>query len=255
MRSRIRLCLVFLACAAANVACLAAAAVKITYKSPTDPELKALAGVLKETKIFDELAAGISKEIKLPRDLPVRFEECGEQNAFYDSESRSISMCYEMFALLGEAFSGPDTTDEEVGEGILGAGFFIFLHELGHALVDNLDIPVTGKEEDAVDDLATLILIGGGSEGQSAAMSALLHFAALADAFETGEDDLAFWDEHSLNSQRVYNVACLLYGSDPEAFGDLVGDDGLPEERAARCPAEYSQKSRSWEKLLKPHVR
>jgi hypothetical protein len=225
---------------------------KISYKKTGNRDLQAMAKVLKEEKVFD-IALPLAAQLRLPQDLPVSFEECGEQNAYYDTGTRSITMCYELFTQLGEMFADPDSTDEEVGEAILGAAFFIFLHEFGHALVHLLDLPITGKEEDAVDDFPTLVLINAGEE--AAAAAAISHFGTLAEEYESGRsEDLAFWDEHSLNAQRVYGITCLIYGSDPEAYAVLAGEDGLPEARAARCPEEYKQKSRSWDKLLAPHL-
>ena len=225
---------------------------KITYKTTRNPELRELAQILKEERVFD-IALPLAKQLRLPQDLPVTFQECGEDNAFYDPETRSITMCYELFAVLGTIFANPESTDEEVGEAMIGAAFFIFLHEFGHALAHLLDLPITGKEEDAVDDFATLVLINAGE--QMAAASAIGHFGSLADAYESGSaEELAFWDEHSLSAQRVYSIACLLYGSDPEAFAEMVGEDGLPEGRAVRCPEEFQQKSRAWDKLLGPHL-
>lgn len=225
---------------------------RINYKNTKNRDLRPMAQVLKEERVFD-IALPLARQLRLPQDLPVSFEECGEQNAFYSMESRSITMCYELFTQLGEMFADPESTDEEVGEAILGAAFFIFLHEFGHGLVDLLDLPITGKEEDAVDDFATLVLINAGED--AAAASAISHFGTLADQYESGDStDLAFWDEHSLNAQRVYSIACLLYGSDPEGYAELVGDDGLPADRAARCPEEYRLKSRAWDRLLEPHL-
>lgn len=225
---------------------------KLSYKKAANPDLRAMAQVLKEEKVFD-IALPLAAQLRLPQDLPVSFEECGEQNAFYDTGTRSITMCYELFTQLGEMFADPESTDEEVGEAILGAAFFIFLHEFGHAMVHMLDLPITGKEEDAVDDFSTLVLINAGEE--AAAASAIMHFGTLAEEYESGRsEDLAFWDEHSLNAQRVYSITCLIYGSDPEAYSMLAGDDGLPEARAARCPEEFRQKSRAWDKLLEPHL-
>ncbi|MBI5001896.1 hypothetical protein HZC31_00760, partial [Candidatus Woesearchaeota archaeon] len=43
----------------------------------------------------------------------------------------------------------------------IGIDAYIFLVP-GHALVDVLELPITGKEEDAVDQLSTLLLIYGG---------------------------------------------------------------------------------------------
>ncbi len=225
---------------------------KISYQKARNTNLRELANVLREERVFD-IAIPLAKQLRLPQDIPVTFAECGEDNAFYDPETRSITMCYELFAELGRIFADEESTDEEVGQAMIGAAFFIFLHEFGHGLVHLFDLPITGKEEDAVDDLATLILINAGEE--MAAAAAIGHFGELADQYESGNsEDLAFWDEHSLSAQRVFSIACLLYGSNPEDFAEMVGEDGLPEDRAVRCPEEYQQKSRAWDKLLAPHL-
>lgn len=42
---------------------------------------------------------------------------------------------------------------------------------MGHALVRILDLPITGREEYAVDDLAAITLLGLGNDGIQAAYS------------------------------------------------------------------------------------
>ncbi|MGW0720527.1 DUF4344 domain-containing metallopeptidase [Streptomyces sp. NPDC002778] len=58
-----------------------------------------------------------------------------------------------------------------------------------------------------------------------------------------------------MNTQRYYNWACWLYGSDPKGFGSIVNDEVLPESRRERCPAEYEQIRRSWTTLLDPYLK
>ena len=68
-------------------------------------------------------------------------------------------------------------------------------------------------------------------------------------------DDLSFWDEHSLDEQRFYNILCWIYGKDSEGYQYLVDDETLPTDRAERCPAEYDRMNRSWEALLAPYMK
>lgn len=75
--------------------------------------------------------------------------------------------------------------------------------------------------------------------------------AALSESY----GELAYWDEHSLDAQRLFDVACLVYGSDPEGWSHLVRPDLLPAQRARVCPAEFRQKSLAWDRLLEPHYR
>ena len=232
---------------AGETAAPAASTMTVTYEQPA-AELAELAAAIRDSGVYDTVAADVAANIALPRDLPVRFTTCGIPNAFYDPNTGVVTMCYEIIALAGAFFNDPALSAEEQGDLILGAGVFFLLHEIGHALVHQLDLPITGREEDAVDGLATVILVEGGSEGD--ALAAVEHFDAMSRLVADSGEELAFWDEHSLNEQRVYDIACLVYGSNPEAYASMVGPDYLPAERAQRCPAEFERKSRAWEQLL-----
>jgi Putative metallopeptidase len=50
----------------------------------------------------------IGASIILPKDLPMSFDTCGEDNAFYDGETKSITLCYEIVKMLEDKF-GSDT--------------------------------------------------------------------------------------------------------------------------------------------------
>lgn len=223
----------------------------VLYEETENEDYQELEAIFMETQLLEGTVEELNKVFALPSKVPVVFRECGEVNAFYDPEEREISLCYELVEHYAGMFLSEDQTEEEAeegGEAVAGATLFTFFHELGHALIDIYDLPVTGREEDAVDQLATLILLEGGEEGENAALNG-------AWSFLTEEEDLAFWDEHSLDEQRFYNIVCWSYGKNPEGFQDLVDDETLPEGRAERCPAEYDRMSRSWDALLDPYVK
>jgi hypothetical protein len=209
---------------------------------------------LENDGVFQMLTAEVSDTLVLPDGLQTVFTACGMPNAFYDPSTLRITMCYEFFDLFAEAVSTLEMDSAQIREAIIGSGVFFYLHELGHALRHVLDLPVTGREEDAVDDLAAITLVGD-DEAEGWLLGAMMSFAGLARSVEEGNIQLPFWDEHSLDAQRMYTVACVLYGSDPERHAGFVGENGLPEQRAARCPAEFEQKSSAWGRLLEPHLR
>ncbi len=66
---------------------------------------------------------------------------------------------------------------------------------------------------------------------------------------------MAFWDEHSLEEQRFYNLVCWVYGSDPDRFANLVSDHVLPAQRAARCSEDFNGLVAAFNKDLGPHIR
>lgn len=138
---------------------------------------------------------------------------------------------------------------------VLGNTIFTLFHELGHALIDKLEIPVLGREEDAVDALAVLMMLP--EEEDPAAEQMIL---AAADghlmAYDQEEDDEgAFWDEHSLDLQRYAAIHCLVFGSDPEGWAELAELVEMPAEQQERCPGIFDQTQASWDRLLDQHFR
>ena len=197
------------------------------------------------------LADGLNETFALPENVYIGVTECGEPNAFYESKLRQLTMCYELYAQLDEVFKPEFPKEAERDDAVSSAFVFIFFHELGHALIDVYDLPVMGKEEDAVDGLSTWLLTDGTDSGDSMALNGAIAFALLGDE----EKNLPFWDEHSLNTQRFYNTICLVYGQNPKKYGDFVKNGTLPKARAARCSAEYAQVDRAWSKLLAPYIK
>lgn len=189
----------------------------------------------------------------LPHDIQITFTDCGEANAFYDSESQQIIVCYDLISYLSQILREFYKSDEELGEAVLGATFFIFLHELGHTLIDVYDLPITGREEDVADQLATYILAESGEDGQAFILHGATSFLLLAQ--DEDAENLPFWDEHALGQLRFYNVMCWVYGKNREDNADLLGEDGLPEERAKLCQEEYEKMSESFERLLGSYIK
>lgn len=116
-------------------------------------------------------------------------------------------------------------------------------------MTDGYDLPAVGREQDAADQLAAVMLVNPSEEESAAVLWA-------ADFFNrTAESELNFADEYSLNQQRVYDLLCWLYGSDPSRYSYIVTSGVLPDARAERCPGEYAQVLRAWNNLLGPYLK
>lgn len=200
----------------------------------------------REMGLLEEVAGWLNGWVALPEDITLAFGECGEPNAFYHAEDRSVVVCYELVEEMDGTFAAEPDGERAVNDAVV----FTALHEVGHALVDLLELPVTGREEDAVDQLAALVLAEGVEGGDEAALNGIRGLAEEAEDV----DATALADEHALGPQRIYNVVCLVYGRDPEAYADWV-DDILPAERAEQCPEEYERLSSSWDRLLAPYLK
>jgi hypothetical protein len=209
---------------------------------------------MRQQKVLEKIADSFNQELSLPYDVSITFRDCGQPNAFYTSQTKTITMCYEFMELFYDIFTKKGNADPEATQMMLGATDFFFLHELGHCLIDVYDLPATGREEDSVDQLSTYILVRDKNESQYVSVAAgIVVFKALSENEEASAG--VFADEHSMSSQRFYNLACWLYGRDPQQFSFLVEQGTLPEARAARCPDEYEKLSRAWARLVDPWIK
>ncbi|MDX2004046.1 MAG: DUF4344 domain-containing metallopeptidase [Meiothermus sp.] len=220
----------------------------LSFKDSPKAAHKNIRKVLSASSYLKDMVAHFNQGLRLPRNIPARFEDCGEENAYYDPDSGSISMCYELIDTLGSLEDGQGLSKEDQ---LLNATNFTLLHELGHALAHQLRLPITGKEEDAVDEFAALALLKLGDE--ASIVSAVYQFWYYSD--QAGGQQQVYWDSHSLDAQRMYDMACIVYGSNRRAFADLVRDIGLPKERLEECAQEYKDARYAWNTILRPHLR
>lgn len=181
-------------------------------------------------QILDELSA----QIALPQDVAVRFAHCGEPNAFWNPEAQNVTMCYELLSMYNESYQGIENQFKAVFswadqlEVLMGTTTFVLLHEIGHGMVDLFDLPITGREEDSVDQFATYVLINSDEEGDTIeerpSRYALLagYFFEQLKPVGTVVSRRHWADVHSFGAQRNIDLFCLVLGSNPEIYSDVI---------------------------------
>ena len=158
-------------------------------------------------------------------------------------------------SVLAAPVSAEQSDDEALARFIAGNTLFTLYHEIGHALVHLLDLPVLGREEDAVDGFAAMIMIPETEDefADDLVIAAADGWALIYEEEQSGGEGAAYWGEHSLDIQRFYALGCLIYGSDPDGFTDYADDIELPAERRERCEEDYARTLDTWGKLLANH--
>jgi hypothetical protein len=145
---------------------------------------------------------------------------------------------------------------KELVEFVTGNMLFALLHELGHAHIQEMGLPVLGREEDAADSHAITDLLKLATE---ASHNMLIQAAKgwFLDDLRNQKEGVAvgYYDEHELDKQRGYRIVCLMVGADPDQFSDLANEVKMPEDRQDTCAGDYSNASWSWATMLKPHLR
>ncbi len=170
----------------------------------------------------------------------------GPYRQAYDKAARILAAAY------------PDMAPEEVERVtlyILGNTVNTLFHEYGHGLVSELGLPIVAREEDAVDNLANIIMV---AKTTDPTLDRMLR-AVADDYFANGQfaDDSGEvaegWDEHSPDKARAYDVICILVGADPDSYKEAADNSGMPAERQEACAGEYEAKLEAWDKLLGPY--
>lgn len=237
------------------------------YQEPKSQEMQRAYQFVQDTDLIRQIPEIRTMDgmFNMPRPLAFVAGECGAVNAFYSPKESMIALCYEMVdslvreghALAKQTGGGSDFQTDYVKQNIR----FILLHETGHALIDILGLPSTGREEDAVDQLAavTMMLNNWDNEATDEVIASLklvaLWFSVNGSGGGSNQDaDMArYADEHSLSEQRYFNLLCMMYGRDPDRYAQIVQDGLLPEARAGRCRTETVKIFEAWSTLLIPH--
>jgi hypothetical protein len=141
-------------------------------------------------------------------------------------------------------------------EFVTGNMLFVALHELGHALVGQLRLPVLGREEDAADYFATLAMLETGTEFSVNVLVQAARGWFLSDRRDKKQGNmLTFYDEHGLDQQRAFAIVCLMVGSDAQQFKGLANWVQMPEDRQLTCRTDYENAKYAWDLVLKPSLR
>lgn len=147
----------------------------------------------------------------------------------------------------------------------LGVTNGIFMHEFGHALIGELQVPSTGPEEDAVDIFSALRVVEptmypSGDEaidliGREVALYSVLpwYYGGMSSA--SSGQELPWQDEHTGDLRRFRNTFCVIYGGNPGLYGDIAEQVGLEERTLSRCEEEFNRQNRAWRTILAPHTR
>ncbi len=137
------------------------------------------------------------------------------------------------------------------------ATLFALLHETGHALIDLYQLPAAGREEEAADQIATLVLLGSGKEGGTTAVedaSVLLDPGTGRRHPRARLARVPFWSGHRFDEARLSSHPLL---------GLRPGSAGLPGAGRRRHPAraarrgvrpEYERVAKAWAEPLAPYL-
>lgn len=265
----------------------------LDFQPAQDRETTLIKTLLERESDFERVLNTLSDQIALPQDVPVVFEHCEDPNGYWSPAEQKITMCYEFVAnfyqdntKLKDGFA-PLFTWADPQEVMIGTTMFVLLHEIGHGMVSLFQLPITGREEDVVDQFALFILANSDEEDQPISerpsrLGLLAAYSMLARELPIERAPRSFWaDPHSLAPQRGIDQLCMVLGGAPDAYfpyvmpgyvmalnyaemrGDQMSREALidmlnksddlnliPWSRAEQCPILFAKYEASWDYLI-----
>ena len=233
------------------------------------PENRDAIKKIRDSGVFERMADRLTKTVALPHDLqvivtdktPKGIDDPSEIDgtiywpAAFSKATRDVLAEFlpEVIASRGapRAISQENFTADILN---VWASQFILGHEMGHAIIRQLNLPLTGMEEDSADGFATFFTVNDKDTGPNAALGG----AVLFDAMGSKRPNLTLEDfssDHPVILQRVYNFVCAVVGSDAQRLQNrLVTDGYIPQGRALLCRKEWTQLNYGWWTVLEPHL-
>ena len=81
-----------------------APAFAVAYGEAASEASRQLEAILKQNRVYEQLAEALSGTVRLPRQITIVLQECGEPNAFWREKNQTITMCYEWMQFIGELY-------------------------------------------------------------------------------------------------------------------------------------------------------
>lgn len=236
------------------------------YGEPRDDKQRQILEAVKKSRLAERMAQLVNGVVRLRTNLGVGFASCGAPNAFYDPQRGAVVVCSEMVELMVN-LARADTDGlmkadrREFSQTIDGALWGIFFHELGHAIIGVNRVPITGREEDVADQFA-LYFASNFIEprGAPVVQPTIWLFTQMAkgrDVASVDQDTLKrlMSNEHSLDQQRIFNLACWALGANSSRGYVSAQYVGLPQERANRCSGEFATLDRGVKKQFQKYLK
>lgn len=126
----------------------------------------------------------------------------------------------------------------------------VVLHEIGHGLIREFDLPVLGNEETMADAFATYYLTQYLPERALDVLSARTK-SLVFEANELDRDEWRISGEHNNDARRAYQIAALAIAADVKKYASLAEQLGMSEADQKRALDYGTEIHRSWRRILR----
>jgi hypothetical protein len=215
---------------------------------------------LQDHDIFETHIGDLNYFFKLPHNVEIIIADksfhpdCEYPNAFYGGSV--ILICYELIDDTNYRFTQyyerQNMETRGLNDSLKNVIENTLYHELGHALIDIYDLPITGLQEDVADQFASYFALQfpypddpENTIGRNVVLESAWDYH-LISVYYPDLTPSHFADTHSLNEQRFYNLACWTYGAYPNDSQWMLDKGWVAGHRVAGCGSEYEKIVQFW---------
>lgn len=145
----------------------------------------------------------------------------------------------------------PPKTPLEVSEFARDVTLHVVLHELGHALIREFDLPVLGNEETMADAFATHFLTAHLPDRAVNVLRART-LSLMIEAREVARAEWPVSGEHDNDARRAFQIAALAVAADPVKYASVAEVVEMSERDIAKARDYGAEIHRSWRRILTP---
>ena len=126
----------------------------------------------------------------------------------------------------------------------------VVLHEMGHGVVREFDLPILGNEETLADAFATHFAVTRFPDNAIGMLTSRIE-SLMLEATETPQIDWTVKGEHNSDARRAYQIAALAIAYDDKylSLGKLVN---MSDSDVSKAKDYGSEIHRSWRRTLQP---
>ena len=214
---------------------------------------------LRQTQYFEKQVSDLNKYFKLPNNIYIGLGECQEKNAYYNKNSKIIIICYELIFDIYDKFlieyQSNGITKKQATIMTLNIIDHIFYHQLAHALFDTMYISNNEKieknEESMIDSFANQIRISMERDLESNTVTSIAAWFKIMNQTQNIKQ-INGWNEHGLDLERFFNMACENSGLDRIKTLNLIEKGFISNEKLIECKIKYIEQKEKVEMIINP---
>jgi hypothetical protein len=229
---------------------------------------------LKAHSVFERIKQFSVQNFKLNTDINYRFQH--PHYSYKDTPSKTVQVTTESetynfdidisFSFLHQLDQGLQLKypeQREIQERIYAAAIEKLLwFELGRALISQYSLSIAGKEEFALDNFSTLMLLNLNTLNTDYILDAIEAFL-LIDQSISFISEQSYQSEVELDEQRYRKSVCLILGKDlnlqlqenQEPYQQLISQLSWDQKRLEQCKKHYLEKLSRWVNALDSHLK